>query len=247
MVLLFALSMPFPVNAMELKTAAQESAPKYYTIERNKMAGICIDIMNAIESFDPEINFSGYEDFLPFKRLQMYLENGEIDVFFGFKKTTKREERYNFLDVPLYQVNYVIATLVDDNTNIHDFEDIRSLGSKGRILTVSGSAASRFLQRQGGLLIDDSARSPSTLLKKLAGGRGRLAFYHDLGLRTMIERENLEHKIKILPTSFSKYHHYAAFSKNIPPGTVSKVGRAIKGLINNGELARIKRKYKLKE
>lgn len=246
-IILILTLLPFPAFAVELRTSAQNSPPKYYKINSNTMGGLCVDIMHAIESINPEIQFNGYQTFLPFKRLQTYLDRGELDVFFGFKKTEKRKQMYNFLDFPLYQLNYVLAARIDDKSSINTLDDLRSLGAEGKILTVLGSAASNFLHKQGSLLVDDSAASPAILLKKLMGNRGRLAFYHDLGLQKEIENENLDQKIKILPMSFLKYQHYAAFSKNIPTDTISLVRTALEKLKNSGELASIHRKYNLAE
>jgi ABC-type amino acid transport substrate-binding protein len=211
------------------------------------MGGICVDIMQAIESINPDIQFDGYQTFLPFRRLQTYLESGKLDVFFGFKKTENRMQKYHFLDIPLYQLNYVVAVRMSDTVSIETFDDIRSLGEAGKVLTIYGSAASKFLHQQGGLLVDDKATSPSMLLKKLMGKRGRFAFYHDLGLQKIIEDENLKKEIRILPVSFLKYHHFAAFSKKVPTETILSVGAALEKLENNGELASIRRKYNLVE
>jgi hypothetical protein len=60
-----------------LKTAAQESFPKYYKTADKGMAGVGVEIMKAVERVDPAIRFSGYQQFLPFKRLQHYLEQGK--------------------------------------------------------------------------------------------------------------------------------------------------------------------------
>ena len=233
--------------AIELKTAAQDSTPKYFLDEDDRMGGICVDIMQAIEVVDPEIKFAGYQRILPFKRLQMYLEEGRIDVFFGFRETAQRKEKYIFLNIPLYQIRYVAAVRIEDNVNINALNDVRALGSDGVILTVHGSAASRFLTGEGGLLVDDGAVNPTTLLKMLMGGRGRFAFYHDLGLRSAIRMETLEKKVRILPASFLTYSHYAAFSKNTDTTTIAKVKRAIEKLIHNGTLAEIHHKYDLRD
>ncbi len=246
--LLFFFGIPFSSFAgdfIELKTAAQESFPKYYKSDDHKMCGVCIDIIHSIEQADPEIKFTGYNNFLPFKRLQSYLEKGELDVFFGFKKTAKRERQLNFLNIPLYQINYVVAVRAEDNVSIESFDDIRTMGDKGLILTVLGTSANSFLQKQGGLLIDDAARTPSIALKKLLAGRGSFVFYHDLGLKSIINNLKLEKKVKILPISFLTYGHYTAFSKQVPEPIIQRVKNALEKLEKNGTLADIRRKHGL--
>ena len=249
-IFLLLIGIPFPVFANEaivLKTAAQDSFPKYYKRSDHKMGGVCVDVIQAIEKVDSKIKFTGYQEFLPFKRLQTSLEKGQLDVFFGIKKTEKRIGKYVFLDIPLYELNYVIAARTENKIKINSFNDIRSLGEKGKILTVYGTAASRFLHEQGGLLVDSAAKTPLNALKKLIGDRGSFLFYHDLGLQSLIKKEELEQKVRILPGSYSTYYHYTAFSTNIPSETIDRVKIALEELIENGELTRIWRKYSLKE
>jgi len=226
-----------------LRTAAQESFPKYYKLSENKMGGVCVDIIQAIEKVDSEIKFTGYQEFLPFKRLQVYLEKGQLDVFFGFKKTEKRTEKYHFLDVPLYEINYVVAVRADNKVKINALNDIRSLGEKGTILTVYGTAASNYLYEQGGLFIDDEAKTPLLALKKLIAQRGNFVFYHDLGLKSLIKKEKLEKQVAILPVSFLTYYHFAAFSKKMSAETIDQVKIAIEKLNENNELSRICSNY----
>lgn len=238
-----SILIPHSLFAVELNTAAQDSAPKYYKSSTNRMAGLCVDIINAIERIDKNIKFNGYNEFTPFKRLQLQLEKGQLDVFFGIKKTDKREDTYRFINIPLYQLNYVIAVRSDDNVNIDNIDDARALHENGEILTVHGSAASKFLKAQDGLLVNDGAESPLALLKMLMFKRGRLAFYHDLGLRDIINKEGLSNDIKILPISFLTYSHYAAFSKNVSDETRNKIKIALEKLASSGELARIYKRY----
>lgn len=249
-ILIILMGTPFSslsADVIVLRTAAQESYPKYYKLGDQLMGGICVDIMQAIENENPKIKFAGYQEFLPFKRLQAYLELGQLDVFFGFKKTEIRVQSYAFVDIPLYEINYVVAIRTDSKVNIKSFDDIRALGKKGTILTIYGTAASRFLHKQGGLFVDDAAKTPLVALKKLKSKRGNFVFYHDLGLKSLIKRGKLAREIKILPVSFSTYYHYVAFQKNTSLKTFNQVKSTLEKLNVNGELSRIRRKYSLTE
>jgi len=247
LLLLCLLANPFVAAALELKTAAQDSPPKYFLQDDGNTGGICIDILRAVEGVDPQLRFSGENNILPFKRLQLYLESGQLDVFFGLKKTPSRIEKFTFSRLPLYPLKYVIAVRGEDTVRIDSFEDIRRLGEQGNLLTVSGSAASRFLHDRGGLFVNDSAPTPARMIKLMLAGRGRFAFYHDLGLKNAIDSMEAEQRIRILPLSFSTYHHYAAFSKNMPPGHAMRIDRALQKIRDNGTLAEIHRKYGLVE
>jgi polar amino acid transport system substrate-binding protein len=237
--------LPCTSFAIDLKTAAQESSPKYHILENGEMGGICVEIIQAIERVDPEIHFYGYQNFLPFKRLQKYLENGQLDIFVGLKETEERKEKYTFLDFPLYELNYVMVVRKEDDVEIDSFEDVLLLGKKEEILTVSGSAAGRFLHEQGVILVDDSAKSPTILLQMLVAERGQFVFYHDLGIQDAIRKEGLEQKVKMLAFSFATYSHSAAFSINTPVRIIEKVRVALDKLEKGGDLANIRRKYNL--
>ncbi len=192
-IVLVLIAMAFPALAIDLRTAAQESVPKYFKLEDNTMGGICVDIIKAIEDIEPRITIHGYQEFLPFKRLQNNLRSGQLDVFFGLKMTEERREIYQFLEIPLYHLNYVFAARIDDEVQIQSFDDVRALGAECRVLSVYGTAACQFIHNAWGIRVDDGAKSPETLLKKLVNRRGRLAFYHDLGLRSIIRKNHLEH------------------------------------------------------
>jgi len=229
--------------AIELKTAAQESAPKYFKSKSGTVEGINIDIMDAIGKIDSDIRFRGTQDFLPFKRLKKYLYDGKIDVFFGLKKTDERLKKYIYLDIPLYRVSYVVANRIDDKIKIDSLDDIYRLPGKENILTVYGTSASKFLHSNCRLTIDESAKNPTVLLKMLLSERGRYAFYHDLGLFHIVKEDLFIDKIKILPTKFSTYNHYVAFSKYTSPHYIDKVRVALEKLDKNGTLKKIYMRY----
>jgi len=207
------------------------------------MGGLCIEIIQAIEKVNPQISFSGYQTYLPFRRLQKYLEDGKLDVFFGLKKTVARKGKYTFIDPPLYQLNYVALVRQGDRVVIAETADVNSLGRHGKLLTINGTAASKYLRSQEGLAVDDSARTPEMLLKMLIAKRGRFAFYHDLGLSYLIANKEIEKQVRILPAAFSTYYHYAAFSKNTEHGQVAKVKRALETMKRKGILNQIRNKY----
>ncbi len=234
------------VQAIELKTAAQDSAPKYFVNEDHSMAGLCVDILRAIERTDPEIKFSGYDHFLPFNRIQKQLEDGVLDVFLGFKRTPARLGKYHFIDIPLYQLDYKLAALSVNGFGSIRLEDISTFGPEMRVLTINGSAAVNFLKEQNlGFVVDDSARSPENMILMLKHGRARLAFYHDLSLFFVLDHMDAGKDIEVLPRSFTSYSHYLAFSKQARPEAVARVTKALRKLSESGDLGRISARYKL--
>lgn len=230
----------------ELKTEYQNSYPKYYLTDnkdKKEVVGLCIDMIKAVEKKLPEIKIISNKGFIPFKRIQANLYNGKIDVFFGFAKNRNRLKKYIFIDIPLYEVNHVIAVRRDDNIKINTFDDIRKLMGDNRILTNFGTATENFLNKQGGLEVDSGGKDLTKNLIKLILKRGRFVYFHDIGLISTIKRDLKKTDIKILPTSFRKYHHYVAFSRKVPKKVIEKFVSAIKKLSNNGDLKRIQEKY----
>jgi len=242
--LLMHLSLVFLFcSTITFKTAAQNSAPKYFLNEDKKMSGLCIDIMSAISEIDEDIIFTGQNVFLPFKRMKKMLKEGEIDVFFGFVKNELREKEYVFINPTLYNVNHVLAKRKDDLVQVRSFGDIRLLGKEGKLITTFGTSTKRYLDKQGGLIIDDHGKSISANLKMLLRERGRFVYYHDLGLITTIKNEKLGEKIKVLPTSFRSYSQYVAFSKHMDKKSIEKLKKALEKLKKNGKLDKIFKKY----
>jgi len=225
------------------KTAAQDSDPKYFLDEDDTMKGLCLDIMNAIESVDPEIKFQGQNVFLPFKRMSRMLKDGELDVFFGFVKNETREKDYVFIEPSLYKVNHIVAVLKEDMVEVNSFDDIRRLGKDGKVMTTFGTSTKRYLDKQGGLIIYDHGKTITANLKMLLRSRGRFVYYHNLGLITSIKKNKFEDKIKVLPTSFREYSQYVAFSKHISKEKILKIKTALETLKINGKLDSIFNKY----
>ncbi len=231
------------VGAMEIRTAAQDSAPKFVALGNNVAGGLCVDIMRAIEKIDPSIRFVGENIFVPFKRIEIQLANSDIDVFFGFTRNQVREGLFRFIDIPLYKVSYVMAVRKDDPITIKTFDDVRALKSDSTIMALFGTADIDYLNSVGGLTLDSSGRNPQAMLEKLVANRGRFVYYHRIGLNKTIGMEGMQDKVRILPVVFKEESHYAAFSKKAPAEMVSAVTSALKKLKENGQLQAIFNAY----
>ncbi len=234
-----------PSYSVELRTAAQDSPPKYFLDESGKMRGICVDIIDALMEKEPSLKFVGYDKYLPFKRMLRSLELGELDVFVGLKENEQRKSQYVFLDKPLYEISYVLAQKTHHELAITNLNVLRKLSKYEKVLTVFGSASNRYLQKEGITNVDGSAKSPQKLLNMLMAGRGRVAFYHNLGLNQAIKQAGLESEIRILPAKLSTYSHKIAFSKSVNPEVIDLVEKALESLISSGELTEIQSQYGL--
>lgn len=231
-------------DAPVLRTAAQESYPKYYKDESGLMRGICAEIARSICT-RAGVKLAGMDEFLPFKRLQVLLEFGELDVFFGFAISSSRMEKYRFSEHPLYWLNYTVMTRADDAAAraVTSLAEIRALGETGRVLTPFGSRTNNWLEKRGGFVLDTTAKKLSECVQMLLAGRGRFVFYHQMGLIGTARRMGVSDDVRVLPLSFEGYGHYVAFGKHVDPAVIEAVERAMLELEADGSLDAIRARY----
>lgn len=229
--------------ALELRTAAQRSAPKYYQAEPGEpVRGLCIDILQALDAITPGLSIGGYQDFLPSARIYADLRSGDLDLFCGSGKTDTREQQVRYLEPALYPVQHRLAVRRDDPVRVSSFAELRALGTEGVVLTYLNSATHHFLLQQPGLQIDGGSNL-SNLFERLLLGRGRFIYYHDLGLNHYIRSHRLESRVRLLPAVFQRYHHYLVVSKRLPEPVVAELQRALADLAASGALQRLYQRY----
>jgi ABC-type amino acid transport substrate-binding protein len=240
------LLVPMIASAYTLKTFYQDGFPKYYyngPANSSFIKGLCPEIMRLIEKKAPDIKFSAPHELVRFGRIKHDLQLGRIDVFLGMTRLPEREKDFIYLDPPLYTLHHTLAMRSTDSADIKDFDDLRKLGEQGKLLTNHGTSSERFLNRQGGLVIDAGGMNLSQNIMKMFKGRGRFVYFHDLGLYSTIKKEGWAGRIKVLPVFFHSYSHYLAFSKHADPEAVRIVKRALRELSASGELQAVTAKY----
>ena len=237
------LGVTLDAAARELRTAAQRSAPKYYQSEPGgPVQGLCVDILQAVEALTPGLTIGGYQHFLPSARIYADLRSGDLDLFCGSGKTDAREQQVRYLEPPLYPVQHRLAARRDDPVKVGTFADLGALGAEGVVLTYLNSATHHFLLQQPGLQIDEGSNLPN-LFQRLLLGRGRFIYYHDLGLNHYIRSHRLEPRVRLLPASFQRYHHYLVASERLPQPVIAELQRALALLAASGELERLYQRY----
>ena len=230
------------LSAQELKTAAQESAPKFIKNANGSVTGLSVDVMRAITRIDPTITFNGDQTIMPFKRIENMLETGKLDVFFGFVKNKERQEKYIYIDPPIYKVADVLVVRAGDPVNINSLDEIKAMGTDGMVLMTAGVAQVNQLIAMG-ITVDDGGKTLGSNLKKLVINRGRFVFQSEIEVAAAIKQEKLESKVRILPVKFNQGGRYVAFSKKVPATVVDKIKSALEKLEKNGELKAIEAKY----
>ncbi len=244
LVALTALLLAPPSFAQTLRTTSQELPPKFIRNADGTLSGISIDVMRAIHILDPSIRFVGEDRFMPLRRIERQLEQGEIDVFFGFIRNQYRRDRFVFIEPPLYRSTHVLIARRGDPIQINRLEEIRALGDEGVVMVTTGYAQVEQL-RSHGILVDDRGASLDQNLHKLIRGRARLIFHPEIGVSERLETAPTEitDAIRVLPTRFNEQGRFIAFSRSVPEATVQKVKRAVDQLAASGELRRIEKKY----
>ncbi|HXP96391.1 MAG TPA: hypothetical protein VN809_06740, partial [Telmatospirillum sp.] len=149
-----------------------------------------------------------------------------------------------YIHTPLYYTGLIFIVRTNDEiVDIKSFDDIRRLGTDGRILSIGGTAEVAQLNGVGGLLVDDSPKSGEMNLQMLVRKRGRLAYLTDLEAAILIPKKNLTNDVRILPTVFSREARYLGISKQVPAETVERLRTDLAILENNGTLAKIIKDY----
>ncbi len=243
-----ALGLAAPCRAIDIRTVAQESgSPKFVTLDANgkrQIGGLCVDIMRAIERVDPDLRFVGDQQWVPLIRIEAGITAGKIDSACGLIRTAQRKEKFDFIDTPLFPVNYLLVVRAGDDVQVKDWSDVRSLGEHGVILTIHGFVGIlSHLHELGGLRIDTGGRDTRVNLEKLVAGRGRFFIHRSPGVVGEIASSNLRDKVKILPTVMYSETFYMMVSKSMPPAVKDKINKALLQLTASGELAKLSKKW----
>ncbi len=248
-VLTILFSIPTSVFAIDLSTEFMSgSYPRFYVVEKDgkeSMAGMCIDIMHALEKKVPEIKFTYKPGLTPFARIKEVLKFSKIDAGFGFARNPAREKIYTYTDTPLYPVRFVIFALKSDKKahGIKTFEDIKAHG--GTMLGLRGTNAITVFRDKTKHLNIKTEVVPTMVqnIRKVLRGRGAFFTYNDIDAIGALKQEGAFDKFFILPVITKDTHHWLAFSQKVPKDIVGKANQALKDLNDSGELKRIYDSY----
>ncbi len=209
----------------------------------NREPNFTHDLIIAINQLDPTLHLTIKDGYSSLRRVDNDLALGDVDVFFGIRKSEERAKVLNFLeDVPLYCIDYRVAVRMDDQADPRSLDDIRALGSDAVILAVQGRLYTGLLKQKPGLNVDDGSVSAEANLQKLLDHRGRFFFADSNLLKYVVKKLNQESSVRILPGVFETDVLYAVTSKFLEPEVVSKIQTALLNLEKSGDLAKIRAK-----
>lgn len=239
-----------PGEEIELKTALFEGMfPRFYVKDvegKKEGAGLCVDLMKAIEKHAPGLNFSYDTDQpVPWARIKLYLADNTIQAAFGISRTAEREKIYQYADIPLYPMKFVIFALMDDQKarKIRTLEDMERHG--GTMLGTRGSKSIRTFQEMAAHLKIpvEVTSTPEQNIDKILAGRGSFFTHNDIDGIGVLTRMGLNARFFILPIVTAKAFHWLAFSNKVPRIIVGRVNTVLKKMRDSGELQRIYESY----
>lgn len=228
-----------------LRTCSQAELPLKFDLGNPQRPGICVEIIRALQQIDPGLHFFGLERGLPLKRVAQELASHQLDLFFSMIDTPDRIALgVDFLDAPvLYESRHQVAVRADDTVQIGSLQDIAALGKRGVVLVTHGTAYVEHLQGVAGIELSKLALSNSQNLKMLLIGRGRFFYHAGSTLRSQIELDGLQDRVRILPAVFKVDAQRLAFSPRLAPAVRGRVVSALRQLERSGGLQRLRERY----
>ncbi|HZV63613.1 MAG TPA: ABC transporter substrate-binding protein [Telluria sp.] len=237
-----ALTSARPACAVAIRVAAQFAAEPKFIVGATQTSGFCVDIMQAVEKRNPALQFVVLPGALPLTRIQSDMEAGKLDAN-CLIANAERRSKFHVAPTKLFSYNYHLIVRAQDEVTVKQWDDVRNLGSEGRILVVKGTGAISRLEQAGGLILDAGGATPEINLQKLLAGRGRFFYYRTEGWKHAMARSGMEDKIKVLPGVMGVEDFYLMLGKHLPPSLVAAVGKTLAELDDTGELERIHKKW----
>ncbi len=225
---------------MELKTVYQKDAPPKYINESDQMFGICVDIINALNSRlrEHNIRIVSIDNVVPFARIKKHLEYGVIDVFFGITKNKEREKLYRYAN-HLYEMHYTFAKL---KSNPFEYTGEASLQDKA-VGALRGTNSAKAISKIQGVKVNIVSTIPKAF-KMLMLKRIDMIYYHNLGLEWNIKHSEYKNDLKLVKNPHDSRHQYLAFSKNVSSNIVTQVEEVLSSMAEDGTFAKIMQKYR---
>jgi glutamate/aspartate transport system substrate-binding protein len=234
--LAFALTACAGASAMDVRIVAQEAiSPKWIALP-DRAAGICPDIMAAVERVDPKLHFTGYRRSRSLPGIEAGLETGSLDAACALVASARRHAIAVPVGKSVYMVKHTLAARAGDAAVVRSIRDLVRLGA---LVTSQRSSAFTERLKEAGVNVDDATDDNRMNLQKVLGGHGRFAYMNELTLRHYIRSEHLEARVRVLPVIISAEPAYFWVSRKADPALAGRLGAALDKLKANGELERI--------
>lgn len=220
-----------------LFSSFQNSTPKYINID----SGVCIDVLHelSLKLKKHDIFIKPLTpDVISLKRTLSQLSNHQIDIFCGLSKSKNREQFIDYIDIPLYEVEEVF---VKRRSDPFQYSDALSLTGKS-IVVIRGSQTARKMRLLSKVKLYQ-VESVEQMFKLVASGRADLAFYHSLAIKYQLAQLEGRDKLERLQKSYATKKHYMVINKQISISARKKITSILRGMANDGTLAKILKRY----
>jgi len=234
--LVLGLGTPLSAWSMDVRVAAQEAiAPKWILLPA-RTAGICPDIMAAIERVEPRLHFTGYGRSRSLPGIEAGLETGSLDAACALIASPRRRA----IAVPagkyVYMTRHMLAARTGDTAVVRDMRDLVRMGAL--VTSQRGSVFTDEL-KAAGVQVDDATDDNGLNLQKMLGGHGRFAYVNELTLKHYLRSEKLGQRVRVLPVVLGAEPAWFWVSRKADPQLAPLLGAALDRLKADGELDRI--------
>jgi polar amino acid transport system substrate-binding protein len=238
LLLALALGLAVPGGAwgMDVRVAAQEAiAPKWIQAPGGA-AGICPEIMAAVERVEPRLRFTGYRRSRSLPGIEAGLETGSLDAACALIVSARRHAIAVPVGKFLYLTRHMLAARSGDTAVVRDVRDLIRMGAL--VTSQRGSVFTDEL-KAAGVQVDDATDDNGVNLHKMLGGHGRFAYVNELTLKRYLRTEKLGKRVRVLPVVLGVEPAYFWISRKADPTLGPMLGAALDRLKADGELDRI--------
>jgi polar amino acid transport system substrate-binding protein len=234
--LALGLAMPLSAWSMDVRVAAQEAIPPKWILLPARTAGICPDIMAAVERVEPRLHFTGYGRSRSLPGIEAALETGSVDAACALIASPRRHA----IAVPagkyVYMTRHVLVARAGDTAVVRDMRDLVRMGAL--VTSQRGSVFTDAL-KAAGVQVDDATDDNGLNLHKMLGGHGRFAYVNELTLKHYLRSEKLGQRVRVLPVVLGAEPSWFWVSRKADPHLAPLLGAALDRLKADGELDRI--------
>lgn len=223
-------------RTVEVRIAGQEALMPKWVHLRNRVAGICPDILAAVERVEPRLRFVGYRQSRSLSGLEAGLDSGSLDAACGLVPSARRQAIGHAVGPALYVVRHRLAARAGDDADVHAVQDLVRMGAL--VVAQRGAMFTEEL-RADGVRIDDATDDNGVNLRKMLAGHGRFVDMNELTLRHYLRDADLARRVRILPAVLKEEPNYFWVSHKADPELARLLGAALDKLAASGELERI--------
>ncbi|MCH7342939.1 transporter substrate-binding domain-containing protein [Pelomonas sp. CA6] len=229
-------------DALHLRSAAQAGAPFKYGSAASARPGLCLEIAQAVGQGGSGLRIVGLDREVTLRRLELLLEQGELDVFFCLLRSERRLRMMRYLPVPLYRVRHVLAMRMEDMDMPRTLDELREVSRRRPVLVAQGTQLAQTLKDARVNHVEE-AKSDREALQMLLRGRADLVYGQEQNLRALVREAQLEALLRVGTQAFAEEFQYAVVSRQLPESAVQRLLQRLRQLEASGELARIVRRY----